>query len=736
DGSIRVARLGFESELIAAASLPTGLNLTRENSVQTDGESIFVWFDSSSARRIWMPAVEWSDAYQLADSAILALDYVPDDSSNRFARTSTSHALAVTERQLFFAKIEGKKNMMGKTTETVIVRTCELPERRYDGSPLTVATLNNNQQALIAWPSGTLDRFSLTGESPEYAESQSAVVGSSLTCVMPLLARQTLVCGTEDGRLLGWSVVRGDSEDDLPNGAASHQLALTHEIAIGDQPLIALASSQRSHVAVACDQANRLTSVYVTTNTVLGQNQVPDVPAGQRITQVCLNPEGNILVAAGPGQVRFAQFDMGYPEASLRGYFGKVWYEGHAEPKYIWQSSSASEQSEIKLSLMPLVFGTLKATAYAMFISIPLAILAAIYTSEFLTASLRTKIKPIVELMASLPSVVLGYIAAMVVAPYLQEHLMALLTCIVVVPTTFVVAGNLWNLLPVSLLVRLQSRRLALLFLCVPIALAVAYALASPIEEVFFSGSIVGWLGSDEGSPVGGWMLLLLPLLCLLAAFFNAVPLASWNRRVAISRTPKSYAIFSLARLAVSGLLIAVLTWLLAAGLSGLGLDLRSSVFTNYQDKNAMLVGVALGFCVIPLIYTLSDDALQAVPQSLRSASLGCGATPWQTTVRVVVPSAISGLFSAIMIGLGRAVGETMVVLCAAGNTPLMDVNPFNGFKTLSAALATELPEAAKGSTHFRTLFLAALLLFMLTLVANTLAEFVRIRFRKRASQL
>ena len=177
-------------------------------------------------------------------------------------------------------------------------------------------------------------------------------------------------------------------------------------------------------------------------------------------------------------------------------------------------------------------------------------------------------------------------------------------------------------------------------------------------------------------------------------------------------------------------------SWGLAALLNGVGWDLRNSLFSSYQDRNALLVGGALGFCVIPIIYTISDDALQAVPSQLRSASLGCGATPWQTTLRVVVPSAMSGLFSAIMIGLGRAVGETMVVLMAAGNTPVMEWNPFNGFRTLSATLATELPEAAKGSTHYRTLFLAALLLFLFTLIANTVAEFVRIRFRKRASQL
>jgi phosphate transport system permease protein len=102
----------------------------------------------------------------------------------------------------------------------------------------------------------------------------------------------------------------------------------------------------------------------------------------------------------------------------------------------------------------------------------------------------------------------------------------------------------------------------------------------------------------------------------------------------------------------------------------------------------------------------------------------------------VIVPSAASGLFSAVMIGLGRAVGETMVVLMAAGNTPLVSGNLFNGFQTLSAAIATELPEAARGSTHYRVLFLAALVLFAITFVVNTVAELVRQRFRRRAYEL
>ena len=130
------------------------------------------------------------------------------------------------------------------------------------------------------------------------------------------------------------------------------------------------------------------------------------------------------------------------------------------------------------------------------------------------------------------------------------------------------------------------------------------------------------------------------------------------------------------------------------------------------------------------------QDALSAVPEHLRAASLGAGATRWQTAVRVIVPTAMSGLFSAIMVGFGRAVGETMIVLMAAGNTPVMEWNIFSGLRTLSANIAVELPEAVRDSTHYRMLFLAALTLFAMTFVLNTMAEVIRSRFRKRAFQL
>jgi len=155
-----------------------------------------------------------------------------------------------------------------------------------------------------------------------------------------------------------------------------------------------------------------------------------------------------------------------------------------------------------------------------------------------------------------------------------------------------------------------------------------------------------------------------------------------------------------------------------------------------FEQRNSLVVGFMMGFAVIPIIFTISEDALSNVPKSIVSGSLALGASRWQTAWYIVLPTAAAGIFSALMIGLGRAVGETMIVLMAAGNTPIMDMNIFNGFRTLSANLAVELPEAVQNSTHYRTLFLAALTLFVMTFILNTVAEVVRIRFRKKSLEL
>lgn len=162
---------------------------------------------------------------------------------------------------------------------------------------------------------------------------------------------------------------------------------------------------------------------------------------------------------------------------------------------------------------------------------------------------------------------------------------------------------------------------------------------------------------------------------------------------------------------------------------------LQTHLGMNYDQRNAIVVGVAMGFAIIPIIYSISEEALSNVPKNLIAGSLALGATRWQTLAHLVLISASPGIFSALMIGLGRAVGETMIVLMATGNTPIMDWSLFNGFRTLSANIAVEIPEAPHGGTLYRTLFLAGLLLFVATFILNTAAELIRQRLREKYSQ-
>jgi phosphate transport system permease protein len=162
-------------------------------------------------------------------------------------------------------------------------------------------------------------------------------------------------------------------------------------------------------------------------------------------------------------------------------------------------------------------------------------------------------------------------------------------------------------------------------------------------------------------------------------------------------------------------------------------LMILASFFQNlfgYSGRlNAFVGGVAMALAAIPVIYTLTEDALTAVPRTFTEASLGLGASIRQTAFQVILPAATPGIFAAVLLGIGRVFGETMIALMATGNAALISVNPFDSVRTLSATIGAEMAEVVFGDTHYSVLFLIGSLLFIFTFTLNALAEFY---FRNR----
>jgi phosphate transport system permease protein len=374
--------------------------------------------------------------------------------------------------------------------------------------------------------------------------------------------------------------------------------------------------------------------------------------------QATISPRGDLILVAGlDGRVSSWSLTAPHADVSPKNLWGKVHYEGYEKPNFVWQSTGGTDDFEPKFGLMPLIFGTLKGTLYAMLFALPLAIFAALYTSQFASLNLRNTIKPVVEIMAALPSVVLGFLAGLVLAPLFEKIAVELLLFPLTTLLCVLLLMPFWSRLPQKWrTIWGEGREVMWAAPLLLLGLFVAYQTGPWFERAFLGGSYRGWLQSAHGIA--------------------------------------------------------------------------------FDQRNSLVVGFAMGFAVIPIIFTISEDALNSVPKSLTSASLACGASPWQTAWRVVLPTASPGIFSAVMVGLGRAIGETMIVLMATGNTPVMDWSPFNGMRTLAANIAVEIPEAPLHGSLYRVLFLAALLLFAFTFVLNTIAELVRQRLRKRFESL
>ena len=619
--------------------------------------------------------------------------------------------------------------------EKVEVTEAKLPYRkRGDGSePKFLRISERGDQVYLAWADGHLARFDCRNfDKAVLAEEIDLVVdpGATLTCLEFMNGRSTLIAGDSQGGVRGWFGTK-PPDAPTPDGIV---MRMAHEFPPHQAAVTACAPSTRTRLFATGDAKGRVRVAQMTTEKIIAEAAAP---AALPVVSIQLAPKNDGVVALMPGRLATFDFDAAHSNVSFRAILLPVWYEGSTGPAHVWQSGGGSDDYEPKLGLFPLIFGTLKATFYSLLFAVPLALMAALYTSEFLHPRVKSAVKPAIEMMASLPSVVLGFLAAIVLAPLVENVIPAVLLAFLAVPATFVVGAYLWQSLPFTLQRRLAGAPRLLAMTCLlPVGLFLATRLAPGFERIFFHGDIKMWLDGQIRGATGGWALLLLPVSAIgVLVFFGRVV----NPRLLAASVGWSHgrsAVAGALKFVAGAVLTVALAWAAAALLDAAGLDPRGGLFGTYVQRNAMIVGFVMGFAVIPIIYTLAEDALASVPVHLRSASLGCGATQWQTATRIVLPTALSGIFSAVMVGLGRAVGETMIVLMAAGNTPVLDWNVFNGFRTLSANIAVELPEAVQGSTHYRMLFLAALVLFAITFVLNTAAEIVRLRFRKRAFQL
>ncbi|EAR62509.1 ABC transporter permease subunit [Neptuniibacter caesariensis] len=479
---------------------------------------------------------------------------------------------------------------------------------------------------------------------PKVTQLIDATPGN-ITSFELLLGGNSLLISDDKGETSQWFLVRNEDNEWL--------LTKIRDFKNGSAPITGISIEHRRKGFAAITDSGDI-SFFTTT---AERNSLNAAVAKGNVDMIALAPRSNALLVEQNGELTLWKIHNEHPEISWSALWEKVWYEGYQEPEFTWQSSASTNDFEPKYSLMPLAFGTLKAAFYAMLLGTPLAICGAIYTAYFMVPAMRRKVKPFIELMEALPTVILGFLAGLWLAPFMEVNLAGIFVTLLVLPVAIIAFAYAWACAPKAIRFLIpEGWDAALLVPVVIIATMFSFWIAPGIEQVLFGTEMRYWVSNELGIP--------------------------------------------------------------------------------YDQRNALVVGIAMGFAVIPTIFSITEDAIFAVPKHLSYGSLALGATPWQTLVRVVMPTASPGIFSAVMIGMGRAVGETMIVLMATGNTPIMDVNIFEGMRTLAANIAVEMPESEVGSTHYRILFLAAFVLFLFTFFVNTLAELVRQRLRKKYGSL
>ncbi|MAH27959.1 MULTISPECIES: ABC transporter permease subunit [Pseudoalteromonas] len=581
--------------------------------------------------------------YPLGDMALEV-----DDQGAAITKFAFSHyedktaVVALTaDKRVLFSSFVGEENMFTGEVEWVVERTELDIEGRVDElliSPDTTRTFVRSANQIYVYDTrypSEVEQIQLLAANEENA---------NLVSTQLLAGANSLMLANDNGEVSQWFEVNTENGREF-------------------QKIRAFETSKQSKLNIFTEFYRRtfftagangeLGIYYTTSDAKLWQGKVSDGP----IQNFAISPRSNAALILADDALKVIEIHNEHPEVTWSALWQEVWYEGYPEPGYIWQSTSASDDFESKFSLVPISFGTIKAAMYAMLFAVPIALSAAIYTAYFMSSELRKVVKPTVEIMEALPTVILGFLAGLWLAPLIEEHLPAIVGLLVLLPIGILLTAFGWNKLPASIRHRIPEGSHSILLIPVVIFIGwLSFAMSNSIELWMFDGNVRQYLTNELGM--------------------------------------------------------------------------------TFDQRNSLVVGIAMGFAVIPTIFSIAEDAVFSVPKHLSNGSLALGATQWQTLVRVVLLTASPGIFSAVMMGLGRAVGETMIVLMATGNTPIMDWSIFQGMRTLAANIAVEMPESEVGSSHYRILFLAAFVLFIFTFVFNTVAEFVRQQLREKYSSM
>ncbi|WP_286245423.1 ABC transporter permease subunit [Pseudoalteromonas sp. MM1] len=550
--------------------------------------------------------------------------------------------VALTEdKRVLFSSFVAEENMFTGEVEWVVERTELNIEGRVDElliSPDTTRTFVRSANQIYVYDTrypSEVEQIQLLSANEESANLVSAQL---------LAGANSLMLANDNGEVSQWFEVNTDS-------GREYQKIRSFETTKQSKLNIFTEFYRRTFFTTSSN--GELGVYYTTSEAKLWQGKVSE----GEIKNFAIAPRSNAALILADNQLTVLDVHNEHPEVTWSALWQEVWYEGYPEPAYIWQSTSASDDFESKFSLVPISFGTLKAALYAMLFAVPIALSAAIYTAYFMSSELRRVVKPTVEIMEALPTVILGFLAGLWLAPLIEEHLPAIVGLLILLPLGVLATALGWTKLPASIRHKIPEGSHSILL--IPVVLFIgwlSFAMSETVELWMFDGNVRQYLTNELGM--------------------------------------------------------------------------------TFDQRNSLVVGIAMGFAVIPTIFSIAEDAVFSVPKHLSNGSLALGATQWQTLVRVVLLTASPGIFSAVMMGLGRAVGETMIVLMATGNTPIMDWSIFQGMRTLAANIAVEMPESEVGSSHYRILFLAAFVLFIFTFVFNTVAEFVRQQLREKYSSM